>query len=90
MALDKRIIDYFKSHLDPNGYFDEDINEEELEKFFDSIGYKDLYFSGFYDCGIEKVPVGTKFFIDEYDGAESIVTYEAHNAKNWVTVPEKQ
>lgn len=44
--------------------------------------YPDVYMGGFDDIGIEWVPVGKKFRIDEYDGNESI---EILTEIDWLT-----
>lgn len=100
-AVDKRIIDFFKAHMDEDGYlsnpfFDDDedetteitVEEDDLRDFFTSIGYngRHLYFSGLYDCKIVTVPVGTKFRIAEYDGAERI---EIFSEDDWFTAYPK-
>lgn len=50
-----------------------EINEDWLAE---NLGeeYADVYCGGAGDLTIEWVPVGTKFLITEYDGAESVLT----------------
>ena len=50
-----------------------DITEEWLEK---ELGLEGIYAGGREGLYIKWVPEGTKFRLDEYDGAESIVTDE--------------
>jgi hypothetical protein len=50
-----------------------DITEEWLEK---ELGLEGVYTGGREGLYIEWVPEGTKFRIDEYDGAETIITDE--------------
>ena len=40
------------------------------------------YAGGAEDVSIEWIPVGTKFIIDEYDGAESLMTIDDYD---WIT-----
>ena len=53
-----------------------DITEEWLEK---ELGLEGVYTGGREGLYIEWVPEGTKFRIDEYDGAESIITEDDLN-----------
>lgn len=50
-----------------------DITEEWLEK---ELGLKDVYTGGREGLYIEWVPEGIRFRIDEYDGAERIITID--------------
>lgn len=50
-----------------------DITEEWLEK---ELGLEGVYTGGREGLYIEWVPEGTKFRIDEYDGAERIITID--------------
>jgi hypothetical protein len=50
-----------------------EITTEWMEK---ELGLEDVYTGGTDGLEIEWVPVGTKFVIDEYDGAESIRTID--------------
>lgn len=49
-----------------------EITEEWLEEH---LGLKDVYTGGAEDLTIEWLPEGTAFIIKEYDGSESIETY---------------
>lgn len=69
IAVDKRIIDYYKEHGNK-------VNASDVKKFLESIGYKDVFCMGWGDIVIETIPNGERFRIDEYDGWESLVTYE--------------
>jgi hypothetical protein len=44
------------------------------EDFCKELGFEDVYCPGADNLEIEWVPEGSSFFIDEYDGAEHIVT----------------
>jgi hypothetical protein len=46
------------------------------------LGLKDVYVGGVEGLYIEWIPVGTKFVIDEYDGAELLRTIDNYN---WIT-----
>ena len=64
IAMDKRIIEKW---LTSPSY-------DEMEEFLNSIGYKNVYMGGYSDLDLEFVTPGIKFYIDEYDGAESLIT----------------
>lgn len=63
MAYDKRIIEAFL----------EDINSDEIEELCKEWGYNSCYAGGWSDVRLEWVPVGEKYYIYEYDGAETLV-----------------
>lgn len=46
------------------------------EEYVKSVVGADAYFGGLDEVVVEWVDVGTKFYIHEYDGAESIVTID--------------
>ena len=50
-----------------------EIDEEWLEE---NLGIKNVYCGGAYSLRIEWLPEGTHFDIHEYDGAESVTTFE--------------
>lgn len=72
MATDVRIIDAFERG----------IGEKEMKQLCIDLGYTggfegtEPYMGGFEQLEIIDVPEGTLFRIDEYDGSESIVTFE--------------
>lgn len=68
LAVDKRIIDFFKK----NG---KDVEHEKLKNFLNSIGYNDVYVGGWKKLVIEKISPNERFRIDEYDGSESLIPY---------------
>lgn len=47
-----------------------DVSIEQQDEWESRYGYT----GGLYQVGIEWVPQGTRFYIDEYDGSESLVT----------------
>lgn len=51
----------------------------DAEKRIKELGIGDIYMGGWYDIDIRFLPPGTKFRIHEYDGAESVITYEEEN-----------
>jgi hypothetical protein len=56
--------------------------EFEKIKAFVELKYPDEYFGGLEDLEVRWVPVGAKFRIDEYDGAESLVL---ETEERWMT-----
>ena len=68
LAVDKRIIDYFKK-------VGQDTDENIVKAFCESIGYKRVYCGGWDQLVIETVPQGKKFRITEYDGFEELEVY---------------
>lgn len=46
------------------------------------LKYPTGYFGGYEQLNIEWLPIGTQFRIDEYDGAESIITSDQDQ---WIT-----
>ena len=67
IAYDKRVIDFRLEHKGQN------VTEEEADKYFESIGYKETYFGGYGSLVLEFVEFDKPFYIHEYDGAEWIV-----------------
>jgi hypothetical protein len=55
---------------------------EDIVKYCESQ-YGQLYFGGVDQLAIQWIPVGTRFYIDEYDGSEGIVT-EEDMATRWI------
>ena len=87
LAVDKRIIDFFKANLNPYDHLNQTVTDSKLNEFIHSIGYTgNFYFGGFYDCRIRKVSPGTMFKIREYDGAERI---EVFDDSDWFTVKKQ-
>ena len=68
MALDKRIIDYFKQH-------GRSVEYDEVEAFVRSLGYRRCYAGGWDDIVIETVEKGEAFMVTEYDGYETLESY---------------
>lgn len=80
LAYDKRVVEYWLAHKDDEEWmaaidkFSENDIKKQAEKDFAAMGYHHVYFGGFNDIELTWVPIGTKFRIDEYDGAENIYT----------------
>lgn len=64
MIFDSRLVDYVLL----NG-------TENLASFAESLGYTS-YMGGAKDVEVEWLEPGTRFIIDEYDGSESIKTFD--------------
>ena len=88
LAYDKRVIEFWLAHHyhDDERYFASYSSKEDVEEFFKSIGYDDLYLGGFYNTVIKWVPIGCRWRINEYDGAESL---EILSMDNYNYVPAK-
>ena len=88
IALDKRIIDFFKAHMNDKGGFDKKTSASVIDEFMKSIGYTGyIYYSGFYDCRIAHIKPGITFRIGEYDGSEY---FDIFDENEWFTVEEKK
>ena len=85
LAYDKRIVEFWLAHKN-NREWMESVNimfsanspaHEEAASFFKSIGYHDCpYMGGFSDIKLHWVLANSKWRIEEYDGAESLVFEE--------------
>lgn len=92
LAYDKRIVEFWLAHKD-NKEWMESFNTlfrtkspayEEAVSFFKSIGYHDCpCMGGFSDIKLHWVPTNSKWRIEEYDGAESLIF---ENDLNWFQV----
>ncbi len=51
---------------------EENKQEEITEELLEELGYPDVYMGGAEQLTIVWIPVGEKFIVNEYDGAESI------------------
>lgn len=88
LAYDKRIVEFWLSHKDDEKFMQEveesgrlSRGESEAHKeaanFFKSIGYDECpYMGGFDQIVLKYVPRGTPWRISEYDGFESLETFE--------------
>ncbi len=47
-------------------------SSDEAEAYLEFRGIKDAYMGGWSDVEVDWLPVGTSFYIHEYDGSESI------------------
>ena len=80
LAYDKRVVEVWLAHKDDAEYlsrldeYGENFTKMYARDHFRKLGYDHVYFGGFADVVIEWLPVGTKFIIQEYDGAEYICT----------------
>lgn len=78
IAYDARVVEWYLAHDSPeywaNVGFLKTSSDAYLEtrKFFDNLGYTDLYFGGFKTGMLRWVPVDAIWRIEEYDGAERI------------------
>lgn len=82
MAYDKRVIEWWLEHhstdyctqLMLSGVFGGKKSPEyrAATKFFESIGYDDVYFGGYPTIELRWIPRGQFWRINEYDGSETI------------------
>lgn len=82
IAIDKRVVEFWLQHRDDaeylkalDAYKDNDVKRAASE-LFRTWGYEDVYFGGFDHIELRWVKAGTLFRIDEYDGAEGLVTLD--------------
>ena len=68
LAYDKRIVEY---------WLNKHPNAQKMKMHLERIGYHDVWMGGYNDLKIAWIPKGTIFYIDEYDGSESIETAES-------------
>lgn len=89
LAYDRRVIEFWLAHQDDERWMREveryrpesPEHKEAYEFFVNELGFdKCPYMGGFADCVLEWVPVGARFRINEYDGAESL---EIENEMSW-------
>ena len=96
LAYDKRVVEFWLAHKD-NEEFMEEIDSsssyygkiptlKEVEDFFESIGYSNIYFGGFNQIELAWVPIGCRWRIDEYDGSDAL---EILDMDNYNYVPAK-
>ena len=82
LAYDKRVVEFYLKHKDDEEFMHnidkyESKTTKDAKKLFKSWGYEDVYFGGFSDIEICWLPVGTKFYITEYDGSETLNTIDS-------------
>lgn len=82
LAYDKRVVEFYLEHKDDEEYMRnmrrrDRKTTEETEKIFKSWGYDNVYFGGFSDIEICWLPVGTKYYISEDDGWETLKTIDS-------------
>ena len=75
IAYDKEVIAWY-STLTPK-YIEQvsirdTVANKFTQKFFNSLGYKDIYFGGLKPNMIKWIPVGSIWRVDEYDGFETV------------------
>ena len=60
------------------------VERQELDKIqaYMELKYPEVYYGGLEDLEVNWVPLGAKFRIDEYDGAESLVL---ESEQRWMT-----
>lgn len=82
LACDKRIVEFWLAHKDNKEWMrsvdtmldTESPASKEAASFFKSIGYHNCpYMGGFNDIKLHWVPANSKWRIEEYDGAESLM-----------------
>ena len=81
LAYDKRIVEFWLAHKDNKEWMKsvDTFNTESpaskaAASFFKSIGYHNCpYMGGFNDIKLHWVPANSKWRIEEYDGAESLM-----------------
>lgn len=86
IAIDKRIVEWILNHSyhkvrDNGDWALFGIDEDELEKYCDEIGYVNTYTGDASSLRITWIDKGTTFYIRNYDGVESIIT-----SKDFITV----
>jgi hypothetical protein len=64
MLFDSRLVDFVLSH-----------GTEGLGEYAESLGY-DTYTGGAGDVQVEWLEPGVRFYVDEYDGSESLRTFD--------------
>lgn len=67
LAYDRRVVEKFF----------EGTPAKEMQEYLNSIGYKNIYMGGYDHLIVKWLPVGTKYRITEYDGAENLETIES-------------
>ena len=92
IAYDRRVIEFWMAHQNNKPWMDtvaiypydgfESVAHAEAREFFvDELGLDDCPdMGGFPNCVLEWVPVGARFRINEYDGAESL---EIEDEEDW-------
>ena len=92
IAYDRRVVEYWSefwldrglpetygsinrmvSHIMSHG------GDKEVENFMEFIGYYNVYCGGWEDIGVEWVPVGSLFRIEEYDGSECLEIFNENS-----------
>lgn len=87
LAYDKRVVEFWLSHKDDEefmatvdnfgfGSVSESVAHKKAMEFFNSIGYGSPYMGGFYEIELAYVKKGVPWRITEYDGSESLVTFD--------------
>lgn len=78
LAYDKRVVEFYFE----NEPYKHDISVTDSTRncaavrYFEELGYENVYFGGFYGLKVKWVPVGKRFNIEEYDGNEKLVVEE--------------
>ena len=88
IAYDKRVVEWFLAHNDDyfnqiskSGFVGFDTKEyHDARKFFDELGYTEMYFGGVNKLVVKWIPIESIWRIDEYDGSERI---EFFDLKGW-------
>lgn len=88
LAYDKRVVEFWLEHKDDKEFmkdldsYNDNANKKAAKKQFKEWGYEDVFFGGFKDIVLKWLPIGTSFYISEYDGSESLETI---SNINWTT-----
>lgn len=88
LCYDKRVVEFWMEHADDEEYLCklakvnyDDAFRKEIDKMFESWGYREVYYGGFNQIQIVWMRKGSVFRVAEYDGAEHI---EMFNEAGWL------
>lgn len=81
LSYDKRVIEYYLEHKDDRDFMCNIVGYPPLirreQKYFDSIGYKDVSFLGFRNMSLVFLDIGTRYRIEKIDGFERLITQDS-------------
>ncbi len=90
IAFDKRVIEWYLAHSSDEYCREVRINEKgnrEIREFFDSLGYKNIWFYGYEPNMLVWVPANKTWRIGAYNGSEFI---EYLDMAEWRTFPNNE